>query len=318
MKKLLFTISTALLLCGAFANGAEFDFGDLTNYEKANPHDDLKIAISQNDLRFISIMAIGLYIPGIDDYHEKYQKYGNKTIHGAGDLIFNYEHGRLIAIAEHYARTYNLQLQLYICELESKKLSKSINGYDNIDKLFTVRSVRTGNINSLPHSFTAKLSSNNNKCVNLAWWFNPIEDNKPLYDWNHFIQIFNEVNSVSCQHMWLKKWVKSGEDRNLEAQIFGIRPFTETEKNMDFFVKTAWEDASLRSEPFYEINLREGQKCKGTLYIAKDASIALIVTIKPSKGSHWLDKMDFSYHPKSEKLEYIVVDKEGHWSKKKN
>ncbi len=316
MKKILLTIITALLLGGTFANGAEFDFGDLKKYEKANPHNDLKIAISQNDLRFISMMGEGLYIPGVGNYHEKYQKYGNKTIHGAGDVICSYEHGRLILIANHYATTYNHQLQRHIGELDSKKLSKNIKGRDSIDKLFTISSETTGHINLLPYSFYAVLSSKNDKCINLARWFNPIENNKPLYDWHHFIQIFNEVNSVACQHTWLNKWVNSGEDRNLEAQIFGINPSTET--NMEFFIGTAWKDASLPSEPYYEINLREGQEWKGTLYIAKDASIALIVTIKPINGPHWLDKMDFSYHPKSEKIEYVVVDKQGNWRKRKN
>ena len=315
MKRILLKLTTLFLVNYSIVYGSELFLEDLKKYENANPYKDLKKSISKKDFRFISMIGYSKYIPGIKDYYEKYQKYGNKTIRGTGDVIYNYEYGRLITIAQYYASAYNRQLQRYIDQLESKKFSKNIKGYKTINKLFSIDSESRGNINFLPYSYHATLSSKSNKCVNLVWWFDPIENKKPLYNWQQFLQIYNKVNNTVCQYKWLQKWVDSGKNRNIEAQIFGIRPHTSTDSNFNSYVKVAWKDANLSSEPYYEIILRENRNAKGTLYISKDTKNALITNKNKTKGEHWLDKIDFFYHPKAKNPEYIIVNKQGVWKK---
>jgi len=315
MKMKITILALSLLLLAACVQAG--DFGDLPKYEKANPDNDLKAAIARNDLRFKALRGYAEYVPGVNDYYQKYSKYGLDVIKGTSDVIQSYEHGRLTAIAEYYANHYNIELFHHIQHLESMKLSKKLLGYDAILGKMKIEQETTGQINSLPESFHAQLVSLKPRCVNLAWWFDPIANGQPTYNWNQFLAVFEEVNGAVCQHKWIQNWVQAGTNRNAEAQIFGLRPYTETDIN--FFVKTAWTSAGLGSEPYYEINLREGSEWAGTIYIGKDKQMALITTIKPSKegpGKHWLDGIpQFSYHPNAKNKEYIVVEQNGKWRK---
>jgi len=161
----------------------------------------------------------------------------------------------------------------------------------------------------LPYSLHTQLSIKNSSCVKQAWWFNPIESDKPKYDWNQFLKIFSRIDQVVCQHRWIMEWIGSGKNRTAEAQVFGIRPYTETE--FHDFVEVPWKKTNLSSKPYYEILLREGDTWVGTIYISKDGNTAMITDIKGTKGNHWLDNKKISYHPKTPSV--IVVDKSGNW-----
>lgn len=323
MKNFIRLLAVSLVLFATCVQASEL--GDLPKYEKANPDFDLKAAIARNDLRFKGLMGYGVYVPGVDDYNKKYTKYGVDVIKGTSDIIQSYEQGRLTAIAQYYAEHYNLSLLQHITHIESVQLSKELKGYDVLITKMKITQETSGLINQLPESFHATLVSLTPRCVNLAWWFDPVINGKPNYNWDQFLGIYEEVNEAVCQHKWIQAWIKAGSDRNAEAQVFGIRPYTET--NIDFFVKTAWESAGLSSEPYYEINLREGSDWFGTLYISKNKETALITSInKTGKAAkrgtssidkHWLYGIpEFSYHPRAEKIEYIVVDRNGTWRKK--
>lgn len=322
MRIVIKLVAIALVFFAACAQAN--DLGDLQKYEKANPENDLKAAIARNDLRFKALMGYGLTVPGVADYNEKYSKFGVDVIKGTSDVIHSYEHGRLITIARYYAEHYNLALLQHISHVESVQLSNGLKGYAALTTKMKITQETTGLINQLPESFHAELISLTTHCVNLAWWFDPIINGKPSYNWDQFIEIYEAVNEAACQHKWIQEWVKAGPNRNAEAQIFGVRPYTET--NIDFFVKTAWESAGLSSEPYYELNLRKGSEWFGTLYISKNKEMALITSLnktdRTSKqgagdtGKHWLDDIpQFSYHPKAEMIKYIVVDRNGKYHK---
>ena len=97
---------------------------DLLRIEHAEPSIDLKEALQQHDFRFIAIMGYAVYVPGVDDYYENYERYGYKIIEGTSDVIEDSEHGRLIGIAIHYAEIYNKLLIKHIQSIKSGKTGK--------------------------------------------------------------------------------------------------------------------------------------------------------------------------------------------------
>jgi hypothetical protein len=299
---------------GVEANVTDSNYGELQTYEKLNPHIEFKKAIEDEDLRFIALMGFALYMPGADDYYEKYSSYGYKKIKGTSDLIRGYEHGRLTEIARYYARTYNSILKRYIVEIDGWKMTKTLNGYKQLLSSYTVESVNKGHINSLPYSLKTDLLSNDNRCVMRAWWFNPIAKEVLKYDWLDFEGINAEIDQAVCMHTWIGDWLRAGNDRTAESQIFGLRPSTETD--IDLYVGAPWKAAGLKSEPYYEVLLREGDTMVGTLFIGKNKENAIIISTDTTGNTHWLDQFEFSYHPRAEKLEYIIVTKEGQWKKK--
>jgi len=308
-----------VVLLPVIVQAQDSDYGELKYYEKRNPYDDVKQAIAKKDLRFMALMGYAMYVPGVRNFDEKYQKYGYKLIESAGDNIIDYEHGRLIGIANYYAQTYNRELREYINTQNSWDMAKSLPGYDRIAAKYHIEDVRTGDINMLPYSLHAMLVTQKPHCVSRAWWFDAIKNNKPGYDWNDFERISTEVSDAVCRQAWIAAWIKAGKERSAESQIFGTRPYTED--NMAMFAVAPWHDAGLTGEPYYEVNLREGSKWMGTLFIGKDKHNALITTYHktqhstPLQASHWLDSFDFSYHPKAKAIEYISVTQDGHWKK---
>lgn len=309
MKRIIILNIVFLIFSVFSCIASELDLTELQYYEKANPYDDLNTSIEKGDLRFIALMGIGIVIPGVSEYHEEYSAYNYKVIKGTSDVIQSYEHGRLTTIANYYAGKYNRGLANYINKLKSQKVAKELSGYKKAEKLFQLNDVTLGNINMLPYSLHIDLVSKTNTCLNGAWWFNPVTGDKPSYDWNQFIELFDEINQVVCQHVWIKEWLAIEKNRTAEAHVFGIRPYTETD--FPFWVEIPWEKSGLQSEPYYEILLRESTKWIGTIYISKNGSNALITKLKGSKGTHWLDKQKISYHPKSPAT--IVVNKVGEW-----
>ncbi len=190
MKKSIVPLAIIFYFWTAVLAAAEGNFGDLKYYEKANPYTDVKSAIAKGDLRFIALMGLGIYFPGANNYLENYSGYGYKVISGTSDVIQSYEHGRLTQIAQYYAEKYNQELIKYINEINSKKVAENIVGYEEAKKIFQINEVTLGNINMLPYSLHADLSLKKASCVNHAWWFNPVSNNKPTYDWNQFLKIF--------------------------------------------------------------------------------------------------------------------------------
>ena len=72
---------------------------------------EVDAAVSTGDLRFVGVMGIGLIVPGVPDYHEKYAaKYGVRVIENTSDAIESKEHGRLQEVAYEYAEKYNRRL----------------------------------------------------------------------------------------------------------------------------------------------------------------------------------------------------------------
>jgi len=87
---------------------------------KANPSVDAEKAIKDGDFRYIGIYGYTLSVPGVDGSCLR-DKSGEmsmdssnvKPIGGTSDVVVNYEHAKLIAIAREYAYFYNVRIRLH-------------------------------------------------------------------------------------------------------------------------------------------------------------------------------------------------------------
>ena len=83
--------------------------------EGADPAQDIERAIKKGDLRFIGVMGYSLIVPGVEDYHERYEKNnGVRIIEGASDFILSDDVQRLNELATDYAERYNKLLLEYL------------------------------------------------------------------------------------------------------------------------------------------------------------------------------------------------------------
>lgn len=314
-------VLTLALACCVVPQARGVDFGDLRRYETADPDVDLKAAIKKDDLRFKAINGYGVHVPGVQD-EGSIKKYGTDIINGTSDVIDSYEHGRLMTIAQHYSEHYNMALLNHINLLDSREMAIGLNGYAALTSKMRIEKEMTGDINMLPYSFHASLVSLTRQCVRRAWWFDPIINGKPQYDWLQFLEVYREVEDVACGHKWIQAWIDAGRNRAVEAHIFGVRPYTEWD--FDSYVRGAWSDAQLRGDPYYELLLRSNDKAVATIYVSKDRSVAIITSLGTKKeandrsvmNAHWLDGKEFMYYPKARTKELIVVDQSGTWFKK--
>ena len=80
---------------------------------QADPLEDSESAIARSDYRFIGLYGVGAYVPVVNIQcldPEKDVKY----IKGTSDLLENYEHSKLNAIAQVYAEYYNMRMLVYL------------------------------------------------------------------------------------------------------------------------------------------------------------------------------------------------------------
>jgi len=105
-------LAVALALTVAVSHGCSSKGGEYAQQikvlESADVAADVKNAVSKGDLRFVGVMGVGLLVPGVPDYQEKYAaRYGVRVIENTSDAIENEEHRRLQDVAYHYAEKYN-------------------------------------------------------------------------------------------------------------------------------------------------------------------------------------------------------------------
>ena len=321
MKLLLVSAAAVLVTSGVPASAVADSLQALRRVEKADPRSDLKRALARRDLRFKAFGGNGIQVPGSVD--ERYVvKYGVDYL-WYGDVVFGYEHGRLLAIARYYADTYNGMLADHIGKVEARALAVGLAGYRDMAGAIAIERVDIGNFNGLPTAMHAMLKSLRPRCADRAWWFDPLKDGKPAYDWHQFLAVYLQADEAVCSHAWIGDWIRAGPNRHAEAHILGIDPHAEA--GFETFVKAAWQTAGIGSEPHFQIILRQGDDYFVSLYVSKDMSMALVDSKSearkarrrqvPLKPRHWLDELaPFSYHPKSP-YDFVVVDQTGRWRK---
>jgi hypothetical protein len=87
----------------------------LRGLRNANPTNDANEAIRRDDLRFLAVNGYTITVPGIEDYHERFEsKYKYRVIEGTTDAISNESDHKLQSMAIEYARSYNLTIRDYV------------------------------------------------------------------------------------------------------------------------------------------------------------------------------------------------------------
>ncbi|MCG2711407.1 MAG: hypothetical protein L6416_03675 [Candidatus Omnitrophica bacterium] len=91
--------------------------------ENANPIEDAKIAIENNDLRFVGLRGYVPIVPGVPDYHKIYSdKFGVKLVIGTSDFLTP-EVVRINKLAHKYALEYN---KLILKQIQNKDPNKAL------------------------------------------------------------------------------------------------------------------------------------------------------------------------------------------------
>jgi tetratricopeptide (TPR) repeat protein len=179
-----------------------------------------------------------------------------------------------------------------------------------------------------PQGFQVQVHPKGNSILSNVWWCSPItKDALGVYDWNQFMNVYDQANTAISKHAWLKDWLSSADQgapsREVLLYMTGIVPrmLDYPGRDDDYGVEAAtllkeWSNAGLTGKPRYEIGLYEGS-IVAKLYLADEDSRGLIFYHYPhdpdlsfGPGSHWLDKLDLRAPS------YVVVSCDGKWEKK--
>lgn len=201
-------------------------------------------------------------------------------------------------------------------EPEAMRKCQALTGYADLQKEFVFEQARQGSINRIDESLFAMLRTGTGKTLNAAWWFNPIIDGKPRYDWHDFMKLFHHVDTRLSRHAWLAGWRAVSPDRLLELHAFGREPETQSDW-IAFQILPIWREAGFVGQPEYEVLARLADTSWFQL-ILNDKDPRLLVSYSmdpPTKPLHWLDGLDVEFHPKCEpgtpSAKYAVVEPNG-------
>lgn len=200
-----------------------------------------------------------------------------------------------------------------------RKMASDLPGYSALCREFHVQEAMVGDVNMQPTSLYTTLSAIRPHAVDSAWWFDPIVNGRPRYNWNQFLAAHREVERVVARHTWIATWKKAGRQRTAEAHLVGLRP---TEENhLAAEVLPAWKHAGLKGEPRYQILLRREVNTWAELYFGSDDSRALMIDASPARddevttSGHWLDGLTLSYNQWQVVPDYVVVHPDGTWKR---
>ncbi len=183
-------------------------------------------------------------------------------------------------------------------------------GFERFAERLRVDDALTGNVNMQPLSLYVNASALRPSLVDRARWWSPIEEGEPSATWDDFLAAYDLATAAVARQTWLVDWKLAGPDRTIELQAVGARPRAET--MLDTLVLPAWEHAELVDAPRIELLLRRGGEWCGTVWLAPAEPGALIETAHPaSEPAHWLDALDFSFHPRATPPTYARVDGSG-------
>jgi hypothetical protein len=305
-------------------------------YYTANPIIDSKNEISKNNLKFKALLTEGtdpvIYVPGKEYFEDTISDNQVEIIKTHSTWSCNYECQKLTAIAEVYAKNYNIIIAKEIQKRKISRIETQMAGYSEFIKFNRITQHMTGLINELPESYHADITSQKYKFVKHAWWFNPLENGVPKFNWTQFLEVYKSVDSIVGEQLWLINWLNEDSTRYAEAEIFGITP--KTDIDTVFGSMSAWKLANLEDEPYYEIYLRRKDNWIGTIHIAKNSSNSLITNLWPDecknssildpfmkpqkitrkKSGHWLNSIPgYNYHPSDSIPKFVKVDRNGKW-----
>lgn len=176
--------------------------------------------------------------------------------------------------------------------------------------------------------FSVSLNAASPRLVNSINWLNPVnkKTHKPRYDWNQFLPLAAHVERLARQHPWLQGWKTAGQDRIVEARMYGQNLHNELDDDFTKDIVSAWKDAGFRGKPYCQLILRwqeAGEGANATLYLPQPGSgdnRSLIVSshrpphaATTGSGLHWLDRFSFHSFAIARVRQVVVVMPDGDW-----
>jgi len=110
-----FAIAAALSACSTAKHSESHPpsvaVAQLASYEHRNGAQDAENDFRNGKARFLAVQGYALSVPGIENFFPKFSdKYKYHVIEGTSDVVENDRQLQLQAVAEAYARAYNLAL----------------------------------------------------------------------------------------------------------------------------------------------------------------------------------------------------------------
>ena len=184
---------------------------------------------------------------------------------------------------------------------DSEALAKcqALPGFDELRERFSLDRASQGYINRLDsESLFAVLTASVPATLTSAWWLNPVENGKVLFDWHVFLALFSHVDELLSRHKWLAEWKAAGPGRLLELHAFGQSPASEPD-DIAANVLPIWRGARFAGEPQYEVLARLDNHAWLSLFL-NDTDPRVLVSYSiglSSQPLHWLDGMNVAFHP---------------------
>jgi len=185
----------------------------------------------------------------------------------------------------------------------------AIDGYALTNGILRVENARTGNIDRYPLAMVLTLVPRYPAAIDEIWWWNPIEDGRTTSTWRDVLGTWRAAMLAVAREDWIGAWKRAGAERTVGLEVVGARGIGET--MLDTLVMPAWIDAGFVREPDYELLLRRKGRWCATIYLALGQPGALITTAHAGEGEHWLDALEFEFHPRATPPTYARVDAAG-------
>jgi hypothetical protein len=201
---------------------------------------------------------------------------------------------------------------------EAWQLCQNLGGYESLRKSFEIERAMVGSINQFPESLHVDLRTTNRGLINAVWWWDPLRNGEPLYDWTSLEALYQRASKVIATHTWLAEWRNTSPGRLVELHAFG-EGVGATEFDLQHFVLPVWQQAGFPGEPTFAVLARRDDDSWAQLYFSDQDPRALVTSVSEpdAKAGHWLDGLEVYFHPRCKPDEdserYVVVGPAGNW-----
>ena len=293
-----------------------FDF-----IEKANAYRDACMSINSSDFGFIAVAGEKLSF---------YKKHADLTLSAKNCKLIeinadrttkdNYEFSRRKVIAGVYSGAYNERVEEELENSYSMNFMSEMEGFNKIRQNFKWYPPGIGFYSSCTgecFSVDIYLLDRTKAFLDAARWEVSYIDNTVKYDWNDFLELFNDSNSVLKRSQWLNKLKRESAEISVKLYIYNLSPhFDDIELKR---VKAIWEREQLKSEPYYQVLVRMEVKKTSLLdmFISKDGNVAVVTqnSLEDHKGNpllknkHWTLRKPLGFSLKTGNI-YLIIDNE--------
>ena len=197
----------------------------------------------------------------------------------------------------------------------SEDIYVQLAGYAELVPRLRIESAYSGSVNLQPEALFIELESYARSPIDAARWWNFLEDGVPTATWHDFLAMHERATRAVERETWLLDWKAAGPNRTLSLEVTGTGGLSESMP--EIFVEPLWRDARFAGRAELELKLYRDDDWCGTVFLSSIVGGAVIATMRPAErpepdvGAHWLDALDFSFHPRSRPAEYGRVDDEG-------